>query len=78
MIEDAVLDGIDCLLRDRLRLTKRLKLSNASPARLVSTFKGAAQLADGIAESGPAEQRRFLLEMLESIDVGGHNVITIG
>ncbi|MCH8327775.1 MAG: glycosyltransferase [Candidatus Marinimicrobia bacterium] len=73
-IENVVLHGIDCFLRDRLALAKRLKLSNASPAHLNSTLKGAAQLADGIAKSGPAEQRRMLLEILENIDVGRDRV----
>ena len=74
MIEDVVLNGIRSFLCDRLRLIKRLNLSNASPAHLGSTLKGAAQLADRIAESGPAEQRRILLQMLESIEVGGDRV----
>jgi hypothetical protein len=69
VIEEAVLKGIDCFLRDRLRLIKRLKLSNASPAHLGPMFTGAASLADRITKSGPAEQRRILLEMLENIDV---------
>jgi len=35
---------------------------------------GAARLADRIAGSGPAEQRRMLLEMLENIDVARDRV----
>lgn len=69
-----MLNGIRSFLRDRLRLTKRLQLANASPAYLSSTLKGAAQLADRIAKSGPSEQRRILLQMLERIDVGGDRV----
>jgi len=68
-IEDTVLGGIDRFLRDRFRLIRGLKLSNASPAHLSSMLKGAAQLADRITESGPAEQRRVLLEILENIIV---------
>jgi len=68
-IDDAVLKGIDCFLRDRLGLTKRLKLSDASPTRLDSMLKGAAGLADRVARSGPVDQRGILLEMLENIDV---------
>jgi len=69
-IEDVVLNGIGSFLNDRLGLTKWLNLSNASPAHVGSMLKGAAQLADRIAESGLAEQRYILLQMLENINVG--------
>jgi hypothetical protein len=68
-IETVVLNGIGDLLRDRIRLIEHLKPSDASPDRLKTLLLKAADLSDRITDSGPTEQRRILLEIVDRIEV---------
>ena len=67
-IERVVLEGIDNFLRSRLQLIKGLNLAKASPGQLKALLGKAEQLADQIAQAGPAEQRGILLDILDHID----------
>jgi DNA invertase Pin-like site-specific DNA recombinase len=68
-IEGVVLNGIGVLLRDRLRLIECLKLSKESPGHLKALLAKAARLTDRMTPAGPAEQREFLLEVVDNIEV---------
>ena len=65
-IEDVVVNGVCMLLRDKLRLIEALSLIGI---RLKSMLSEAAHLGDRILKVGPAEQRRFLLDVVTRIEV---------
>ncbi len=73
MIEDAVLDGVSSLLRDRLRLTEALRLTGE---RMKGILSEASRLGNRIFEAGPADQRSFLLDVVERIEMG-HDRVSI-
>ncbi len=64
-----MLNGIGDLLRDRIRLIEYLKPPDASPDRLKTLLRKAADLCDRITNSGPTEQRRILLAIVDRIEV---------
>ena len=65
-IEEAVLNGVCTLLRDKLRLIDALSLTGR---RLKMMLSKASQLGNRTLEAGPAEQREFLLEVVDHIEV---------
>lgn len=66
MIEDAVLQGIRAFLCDRLRLTEALHMTGA---RMKGELAEASCLGNRILEAGPADQRTFLLEVVNRVCV---------
>jgi DNA invertase Pin-like site-specific DNA recombinase len=68
-LEEAVLIGIRSFLGDRRRLSKILDLTGQPPDRLTAMLSRASRLGDQLAQAGPAERRRFMLEMAGRIDV---------
>ncbi|MCH8999115.1 MAG: recombinase family protein [Proteobacteria bacterium] len=71
MIEDAVLNGIRSFLCDRLRLTEALHLTGG---RMKGKLSEASRLGNRILEAGPADQRTFLLEVVDRIEMGHDRV----
>ncbi len=68
-IEEAVLNGICALLRDKLRLIKALNLEGTPPGRLMAILSKASDLNDRLQEAGPAGRREVLLEVLDHVEV---------
>ena len=65
-IEDAVLGAIRSFLCDKLRLTEALRLTGG---RMKGKLFEASRLGNRILNSGPVDQRTFLLEVVKSIEV---------
>ncbi len=74
MIEGAVLDGIRSFLREKLHLTAALYLEGGG---IKGTLAEASRLGDRILEAGPADQRSFLLDVVERIETGRERVTII-
>ena len=68
-IETVVLNGLTAFLEDRLRLMTRLDMAECSPGNLKGLLRNAANLAQRIADAGPAGRREILLELIDHIQV---------
>ncbi|GBF25454.1 DNA-invertase hin [bacterium MnTg02] len=71
MIEAAVLNGICSFLGDGLRLSEALHLAGR---RMKLKLSEASRLGNRILEAGPADQRSFLLDMVDRIEIGQDRV----
>ena len=68
-----MLNGIRSFLCDRLRLTEALRLTGG---RMKGKLAEASRLGNRILEAGPADQRTFLLDMVDRIEMG-HDRVSI-
>ncbi len=68
-IETVVLNGLTAFLEDGLRLMTRLDMAECSPGDLKGLLRNAANLAQRIADAGPAGRREILLELIDHIQV---------
>ena len=70
-IEAAVLNGICSFLGDGLRLSEALHLAGR---RMKLKLSEASRLGNRILEAGPADQRSFLLDIVDRIEIGQDRV----
>ena len=73
-IESVVLDGIADLLRDGLRLSKAMRLTGR---QMRTQLVLAASLGSRLPQSGPGDQRTFLLDSVDRINVQEKRVTII-
>ncbi|MHA1560384.1 MAG: recombinase family protein [Alphaproteobacteria bacterium] len=71
IVEEAVLYGIRSFLHDRLQLTEALRLKSGPMKGILSA---ASRFGSRILESGPADQRSFLLDIVTRIEISRDRV----
>jgi DNA invertase Pin-like site-specific DNA recombinase len=67
VVEETVLNAIDSLLSDRLRLSDALQIHGP---QMKALSNAAARLGKAIGKAPPAEQRRFLLDVVRRGEIG--------